>query len=127
MEQLTYDDFKAMAHTSRRAFHLELSDTYNVASEDEPFGKWQRGEPDDYAWHQDWLRFLREATSAGIRVQRVRVVSVPHSDYTLFGLAIGRLNTEAGEAWLRQALKVRDQVWELAIPYAAYVGLTRAP
>jgi hypothetical protein len=170
MEQLTYDDFKAMARTSRRAFHLELSDDYNIASEDEPFGKWQRGEPDDYAWHQDWLRFLREATAAGIRVQRVRVVSLPHTGYTRFGLAIGRLNTEAGEDlrylprdltqgidlpgedyWLldddrlvlsvfsedgrtggfaletseqllQQCLAARQQVWELATPYAEYVA-----
>jgi hypothetical protein len=65
MAPLSYDTFKSMARASKRAFHLEQRDTYNVTAEDEPFGKWQRGEPDDYAWHQDWLRFLREATVAG--------------------------------------------------------------
>ncbi len=170
MEQLTYDDFKAMAHASRRAFHLELSDDYNVASEDAAFGKWQRGEPDDYAWHQDWLGFLRQAAAGGTHVERLRIVSLPHTEYTRFGLAIGRLNTEAGEdlrylprdltqgidlpgedywlldddtlilsvfsedgrtggfaretgeQWLRHALQVRDQVWEMGIPYATYVA-----
>jgi hypothetical protein len=97
MEPLSYDGFKAMARRSGRAFHLELKDSYNVAAEDGPFGKWQRGEPDDYSWHQDWLSFLREATAAGVRVQRVRVVSLPHTAYTRWGLSMSRLNVEAGE------------------------------
>ncbi len=97
MEPLSYDEFKDLAHTSKRAFHLELKDTYNVAAEDEPFGKWQRGEPDHYDWHQDWLSFLREVTASGTQVQRVRVVSVPHTDYTRWGLDVARLNAEAGE------------------------------
>ncbi len=29
MEPLSYDEFKDLAHTSKRAFHLELKDTYN--------------------------------------------------------------------------------------------------
>ncbi len=97
MERLSYDDFKVIALASERAFHLERNDSYNVASEDEPYGRWQRGEPDDYAWLQDWLGFLREATAAGTKVQRVRIVTIPHADYTRFGLVIGRLNAEAGE------------------------------
>ena len=31
-----YEDFKALARTRKRAFHLEQRDTYNVAAEDEP-------------------------------------------------------------------------------------------
>ena len=79
MEPLRYEDFKALACTRKRAFHLEQRDTYNVAAEDEPFGRWLRGEPDDYAWHQDWLNFLRQATAAGVQVQRVRLASIPHT------------------------------------------------
>ncbi len=82
MEPLSYEGFKALARRCKRAFHLERRDTYNVAAEDEPFGRWQRGEPDDYAWHQDWLGFLREVTAAGVQVQRVRLLSVPHTTYT---------------------------------------------
>lgn len=97
MEPLSYEEFKALARASKRAFHLELRDTYNVAAEDEPFGKWQRGEPDDYAWHQDWLSFLGEVTASGVQVQRVRVVSLPHTEYTRWGLDVARLNSRAGE------------------------------
>ncbi|SRR6266487_1799432 len=97
MEPLSYEEFKTLVRGSKRAFHLELKDTYNVAAEDEPFGRWQRGEPDDYAWHQDWLGFLREVTAASVQVQRVRLVSVPHTTYTRWGLDVSRLNTRAGE------------------------------
>jgi hypothetical protein len=97
MEPVSYEDFKALACTRRRAFHLEQRDAYNVAVEDEPFRRWLHGEPDDYAWHADWLEFVRQATAAGVLVQRVRLASVPHTDYVRWGLDVSRLNTEAGE------------------------------
>lgn len=97
MEPLSYEDFKALACNRKRAFHLEQRDTYNVAAEDEAFGRWLRGEPDDYAWHADWLDFVRQATAAGVQLQRVRLASVPHSDYVRWGLDVSPLNIEAGE------------------------------
>jgi hypothetical protein len=97
VEPLSYEGFKTLALASKRAFHLEQRDAYNVAAEDEPFGRWLRGEPDDYAWHQDWLGFLRRATAAGAAVQRVRLASVPHTDYIRWGLDVSPLNIEAGE------------------------------
>jgi hypothetical protein len=74
MEPLSYEDFKALAR--RRAFHLELRDAYDVESEDEPFGRRLRGEPDDYAWHAERANFVRQATPAGVRFQRVRLATV---------------------------------------------------
>jgi hypothetical protein len=97
MEPLSYDAFKTLACTYKRAFHLEQRDAYNVAAEDVPFGRWLRGEPDGYAWHQDWLNFLRQATAAGVTVQRVRLASVPHTAYVRWGLEVSPLNIEAGE------------------------------
>jgi hypothetical protein len=97
VEPLSYEDFKALACTRRRAFHLEQRDAYNVAGEDEPLGRWLRGEPDDYAWHADWLGFVRRATVAGVVVQRVRLASVPHTDYIRWGLDVSPLNIGAGE------------------------------
>jgi hypothetical protein len=97
MEPLSYEDFKALALARTRAFHLEQRDAYNVESEDEPFRRWLQGEPDDYAWHADWLGFVRRATTAGVEVQRVRLASVPHGDYTRWGLDVAPLNIEAGE------------------------------
>ncbi len=97
MEPLGYEDFKALAAACKRAFHLEQKDTYNIAAEDEAFGRWLRGEQDDYAWHRDWLSFLRRVTAAGVQVQRVRLVTIPHTAYTRWGLDVARLNVEAGE------------------------------
>lgn len=97
MEPVSYEEFKALACTRKRAFHLELRDAYNVEAEDDAFGRWLRSEPDDYAWHADWLSFVRRVTAAGVQVQRVRLVSVPHSDYIRWGLDVSPLNIEAGE------------------------------
>jgi hypothetical protein len=97
MEAVSYDEFKALVLTRRRAFHLEQRDTYGVESEDEPFRRWLHGEPDDYAWHDDWLGFVRQATTAGVHVQRVRLASVPHTDYVRWGLDVSPLNIKAGE------------------------------
>jgi hypothetical protein len=82
---------------SSRAWHLELRDTYNVESEDEPFHRFLAGEPDDYKWLDEWLAFIREVTAAGVAVQRVRVVTIPHSDYTRWGFAVAPHNIAAGE------------------------------
>jgi hypothetical protein len=97
MEPVSYEDFKALALNRRRAFHLEQRDTYNVESEDEPFRRWLHGEPDDYAWHDDWSDFVRQATAAGVSVQRVRLASEPHTDYIRWGLDVSPTNIEAGE------------------------------
>lgn len=97
MEPVSYEDFKALARARKRAFHLEQRDAYNVEPEDEPFGRWLRGEPDDYAWHADWLDFVRHATAAGVQVQRVRLASLPLTDYIRWGLDVSPLNIDAGE------------------------------
>jgi Family of unknown function (DUF6879) len=97
VELLTSDDFRAVFRSSRRAFHLELKESYNVAREAEPFRKWRAGEPDSYEWRRDWLTFIREATEAGIVVQRVRIASVPPTDYLRWELALTPQNIEAGE------------------------------
>jgi len=97
MERLTYDEFLSKLRSSKRAWHLELRDTYNVAAEDEPFGRYLTGEPDDYEWLIDWLNVIRSAVRDGVSVERLRVVSVPHTDYTSWGLSIAPQNIAAGE------------------------------
>lgn len=86
----------------RSAFHLEVRDSYNTPEESGPFQRFLTGEADDFAWHQPWLNLVREATTSGRRITRARVVSVPHGDYTRWGLTVAPLNIEAGEdiRWL---------------------------
>lgn len=91
---------------ARTAFHLEVEDSYHTPEESEPFRHFLAAEPDDFAWHEPWLKLIREATQAGRAVTRVRVVSEPHIDYTRWGLSVAPLNMAAGEdiRWLPRHL-----------------------
>jgi hypothetical protein len=86
--------FDAYQHT---AFRLETRDRYVEDEEQEPLRRFLAGEPADDAWFADWVDDIEAAVAAGKRVERVRVVSEPHSDYTRFGLDLARLNVAAGE------------------------------
>jgi uncharacterized protein DUF6879 len=46
---------------------------------------------------QDWLMMVRGATANGKRFARVRVVSVPLTDYSRFGVWCARFTNGAGE------------------------------
>ncbi|MEU4692674.1 DUF6879 family protein [Actinoplanes sp. NPDC023714] len=96
----------------RSAFHLEVADVYETPEEAEPIRRFRAGEPDDFAWQQPWLTLVRETTASGRSVRRLRVVSVPHAEYTRWLLAISHLNVDAGEVirWLP-----RDQLDGLPI------------
>ena len=78
------------------AVHLETRDAYAVPAESEPLRRFLAGEPriieDD-----PWARLMRETTGRGVTVSRVRVVSVPHSDYHRWLLSETTDNLEAGE------------------------------
>ncbi|NEW38194.1 hypothetical protein GV794_18645 [Nocardia cyriacigeorgica] len=81
----------------REAFHLEVRDSYAVANESEPLRRFLDGEPDDHEWFEPWARLVRGTTARGVKVTRVRVVTVPHADYQKWLLALTELNVEAGE------------------------------
>ncbi|WP_067691825.1 DUF6879 family protein [Nocardia jejuensis] len=82
----------------REAFHLEVRDSYGVAVESEPLRKFLAGEGDDDAeWFQPWRVLIEETVGRGIPVRRVRVVTVPHSDYHRWLLTLTTRNIEAGE------------------------------
>lgn len=54
-------------------------------------------EPDDLPWMQSWLDLLREATAAGRCFARVRVVTLPLTDYSRFGVWCAQFTNGAGE------------------------------
>ncbi|MEU0521095.1 DUF6879 family protein [Streptosporangium sp. NPDC006007] len=79
------------------AFRLEVRDRYNEPSETEIVRRFlDTGELDD-SYMTDWIEELAPRIASGQRMERVRVVSEPHSDYTRFGLALAAHNTAAGE------------------------------
>jgi hypothetical protein len=107
VEPLSGEAFYSLFRTFHRtAFHLELKDSYHTPEEKEPFELFLQGKQDDFAWHQPWLKLVREARQGGNIMTRARVVTVPHSDYVRWGLAVASLNIEAGEdiRWLPRHL-----------------------
>ncbi|MFB7718417.1 DUF6879 family protein [Nocardia sp. NPDC056100] len=84
--------------SEREAFHLELQDSYDSPEENDVFRRWLEGGPeDDYEWFEGWLSTVRALTARGVVMRRVRVVTVPHTDYIRWELELARLNAEAGE------------------------------
>lgn len=98
-ELLTAEEFWAQClgfeHT---AFRLETHEHYFDDEEQEPLRRFLASEPPDDAWFMDWYDAVVQLAAASKRMQRVRVVSEPHSDYTRFGVDLARrLNVPAGE------------------------------
>lgn len=96
---LTAEEFRRLCETfTHTAFRLETRDRYVDEEEQEPLQRFLADEPSDDAWFMDWYEFVERAVAEGRRMERVRVVSEPHSDYTRFGMYLAnRLNIPAGE------------------------------
>ncbi|MGW4245730.1 DUF6879 family protein [Nocardia sp. NPDC004722] len=149
----------------RDAFHLETRDSYSVPHEAERLRRFLNGEPPPYV-KTPWQELMRETTGRGVPVTRVRVVTVPHTDYHRWLLSVTGFNVDAGEDiryvprnlagevppddwWLMDGERVvynlvdehggpagiaitadrrlveycetvRQRLWKLATPYAAY-------
>jgi hypothetical protein len=55
------------------------------------------GEDVDLGWLQDWLTMIRSAAAEGRRFTRVRVVSLPLTDYSRFGIFCSQYTNAVGE------------------------------
>jgi hypothetical protein len=95
--------FSAVRHD---AFHLELRDSYGNPLEDEPLVKWRAGVLDDRQYLQSWLAMVREVTSSGRGIRRLRVITEPITEYVRFEWDITPDNLAAGEdiRWLPRHL-----------------------
>jgi hypothetical protein len=85
--------------------------------EGESLRKFLAGEPDDVPWMQDWLSMVRAATEQGRRFGRVRVVSIPLSEYNRFSYALARHNNTAGEDIRYMS---RDTAQKISLPNHDY-------
>lgn len=97
--------------TRNRAFHLETQDSYSTPEEAEPLRRFLAGEPeDDHEWFSDWDSLMTETTGRGVAVQRVRIVTVPHSDYTRWLHSLTHTSIAMGEdvRWLPRHLVSPD-------------------
>lgn len=101
-ELLTASDFNDLvryfAHT---AWRLETLPEYAVDAEQAEFARYQAGEaltsPLLLDWYQPWLEQIRAATAEGRRVERVRIMAEPPTDYQRWEAWCGQWNEDAGE------------------------------
>ncbi|WP_342746796.1 DUF6879 family protein [Lentzea kentuckyensis] len=105
--------FKSFEHT---AYRLETRDRYNAKGE--RVAEFLAGDLDAEDIREGWwLPNVRAATAAGRRFERVRVVSMPPTDYSRYGLFTSRHNIDAGED-IRYL--VRTEAHELGLPNHDY-------
>ena len=87
--------FRTFAAT---AWRLEVRASYGLLAEDHTYQEFLAGREPDMGWLEPWLDLMREQTMvAGKRVERVRVVDRPPSDYLRWEYHANRWNAEAGE------------------------------
>ncbi|MGB8198521.1 MAG: DUF6879 family protein [Pseudonocardiaceae bacterium] len=63
-----------------------MRDSYNAPREAESFRKFRTGEQVDRSWAESWFGMIHEATAEGRLFSHVRVVRLPLTDYSRFGL-----------------------------------------
>ncbi|MGQ0840756.1 DUF6879 family protein [Actinokineospora sp.] len=95
------------------AFRLETLTAYREPHEADAVSRFAAGLPPDDTWASDYLDLLRSLPSNGRRVERVRVLDVPPTEYQRFVMDLAaRCNVPAGEQ-----LRVLDR------PDAAALGV----
>jgi hypothetical protein len=119
---LTGNPFPDMfARAGTRAFHCEVRDSYLVDDEAESLARFMAGRrPADppESWLA-WRALVWQSTMRGVAVQRVRTVTVPHSDYVRWLIkttADGDLGQNEDIRWLPRHLAdditlPRDDWW----------------
>lgn len=114
-EFFRWDLFAAFEHT---AWRLESRDAYSSPVEDEMVRKYLAGEGDLAEMrtghtNSSWSKLVRQAVTAGKRIERVRVVPDPLTNYQRWEAWLCQLNTEDGEDIRYLA---RDRASELGVP-----------
>lgn len=103
----------------RSAFRLELQPWYVEPEEAETVARFVAGNPQDpteVPMLRDWFNQIRELTSRGRRVERVRVQDEPPTDYQRWERFISPWNIAAGET---MRYLPRDRAHEIGLLPAA--------
>ncbi|ANY06428.1 DUF6879 family protein [Pseudonocardia sp. HH130630-07] len=91
-------DFAGLFATFRRsAWRLETYPAYEVDEEIEPFRRFAESGEVDVSYLSEWLIGVENATVAGRRFERVRVLADPPTPYQDFEMAVAAHNAAAGE------------------------------
>lgn len=82
----------------RSAVHVEVQDTYQMPDEYEPLERWRENrEIVETDGGREWCKLVAETVARGVTVSRIRVVTVPHTEYTRWLLDACVPNIAAGE------------------------------
>jgi hypothetical protein len=76
---------------------MEVRDTYAVPAESEPLRRFLSGEPAPEYDKSDWTDLIRGLAARGAAMSRIRIVTVPLSDYQRWLLTVTGESVEAGE------------------------------
>lgn len=91
-------DFNALFRKYRHtAWRLETRTHYGKLNEDRPFQQWLAGEDPGLDWFRPWLSMMREELATGKRMERVRLIDDPPSDYLRWELWGTPYNLGVGE------------------------------
>lgn len=105
------------ARAQRSAVHLEMRDSYAVASEAADVRRWKEtgyaNTDTDSDYWRPWVASVQDAVKRGVKVRRARIVSEPVTDYIRYEHAITVVNLIAGEEvrWLP-----RRKASDIALP-----------
>nr|MDT0662104.1 hypothetical protein [Micromonospora sp. DSM 115978] len=105
---------KLFLNFEHAAFKFEVRRAYGVRSEDLPFQQFLQGHDPGIEWLREWLDLMESQISTRKRVERVRVVDDPPSDYLRFEISITPHNLAVGED-IRYL--DRDLAEELGLPH----------
>lgn len=100
------------------AFRLEMLDFYVAANEQEPFARFQAGQPQDLSWRGPWRRLVSAATAAGKQMRRVHVVTEPLTPYVEFELTCAYPTSVAAGEDVR--ILPRREIPEMHLPSHDY-------
>jgi hypothetical protein len=98
---LTTEQFwQQLANFERTAFRLELQPAYFVGYEREQFDKFLAGDPEPPTEQEGlraWFEQIRRQVADGKRIERVRIVDEPPTDYQRWTRYVDKWNIDAGE------------------------------
>ncbi|WP_405162478.1 hypothetical protein OG203_40385 [Nocardia sp. NBC_01499] len=88
---------RLFSEAQRYAFHLEQRDSYAEPAEAERIKRYLAGATPPDSTNREWPDLIHEATGRDVTVSRVRVVTVPHTDYHRWLLSVTNVRVADGE------------------------------
>ncbi|MEK6846213.1 MAG: DUF6879 family protein [Nanoarchaeota archaeon] len=102
---------EAWKSARKNIFRLEAIPEYNIPEDLVSFKKWKQGKSDLDEASKKWLENLSKTGWRGVRMQRVRVVSLPLSEYIKYEIDFWKYSIKNGE----EILFLEDKKYRTAI------------